>query len=212
MIISIKLVIMAVFYIVFKVIVYHDAVETYRWFGMLAEREALHMQIFVMDSLFNLQQIMFIQTFFFVMYLFVIHKPITTPTFILRCQPHYFRKLGLIGLKRAGSYSIFVIIVSTLIPIIYGSPIEFNMGYFVASLQFFLIIWTMFLIYVTLLLVIKQEVLSMVGIGIINFVISLATLATWSDFVQMVVLNLYIVLGMGLMGFIYFKCKKGEFI
>ena len=207
-----KLIILAGVYIVFMLTVFRSAVEASRWVGILEVGEPLPIQIFVSNSLFNMQQFMFVQTFFFVMYLFLTHKPITSPQFILRCRPHYFRKLLLLGMKRAGGYSLFAILVSTITPMLCGAPFVLDLWYFSHSLRFFLLVFVMFLIYLTLLFVVKQATFSVIGLGVLNFIISAATLATWNVELETAVLNYYLAFGIGLIGFIYLKCKKGEFI
>ena len=208
---KLKLTILAIIYLVFRISVFRDAVAEYLWRGYLTEGEPLHLLVFI-EGTFSMQQTLFTHTFFFVLYLFVTHKPVVTPQFILRCHPGYFRELLLLGAKKVGCYAGFVVAVNSLIPIIYGSLIEINVLYFALVIRFFLTVYVMYLIYMVLLFMIKRSIFSIVGVAIVNLIVVAATLATWNEELQIVIMNVYLFMGLMLLIFMGVKCRKGDFL
>lgn len=123
---------------------------------------------FLENSLFRIQKFFFNINIFFTMYIFIMKKPFTSPTFLIRCQNQFLKYVINYGIRISLLFLIFTLCLHIGIPLLKGTNLVFK-DVITGSISLFIFIFFMYLFYLYVLLRSNKQILSLLSVFVINF-------------------------------------------
>ena len=152
----------------------------YMLFAFMSYNEALNSTKEIQDaflifaqSLSSPQKLFFDVSIFFTIYLFILKKPFTEPMFVSRCKEKYLQYIIFFGVKICIGYLLYTIMLYLGIPIILGAKLSVNTALVLVIIRLFSVIFTLYLIYIIMLIKSNNQTLSIVSGCVLNIVLLL---------------------------------------
>ena len=121
-----------------------------------------------MQSLFRLQKFLYNTSIFFIMYLFIMKLPFTSPMFVSRCREEYPKYVVFYGLKICSIYVIYTILIHIGIPFVFGTSISINSEIVLNAARLFSFILSMYFLYLNIYIKTNHQVLGLLSIFVLN--------------------------------------------
>ena len=125
---------------------------------------------FLYSNLFNLQKYFFDVSAFFMVYLFILKRPFTSPMFVSRCKDSYLNHVILYGVKICGIYIAYTAILFGGVSIIFGLNLIINMDLVRNISNLFSFLFTAYLIYLYLLIKTHKQMFSLLAGFSVNYI------------------------------------------
>ena len=95
-------------------------------------------------------------------------KPFTSPTFFTRCQNKFMKYVINYGIKTSLLFFIYTLCLHIGIPILKGTSLVFK-DVITGSISLFIFLFSMYLLYIFILLRTKKQIFSLLSVFVINF-------------------------------------------
>lgn len=129
--------------------------------------------LFLDESLFMIQKLLFSINIFFVAYIYILKLPITSKIFIIRCKDYYVSCLVEYGLKISGIFVLYIVFVPISILFILHNDIIITIPLIINIIKLFIFSFYMFFLYIWLTLVSGNQILGVMGVFTLNLILLL---------------------------------------
>lgn len=177
------------------------------------------LQVFLWGNLFRVEAYYLDAVFFFMSYLYVVKKPFHSVLFMARCKEFYLWHMILFGLKVSLFYIVYTAVLFLSIPFLKDVPMIYDGLLFFNFFNLFAHIFSMYLLYVFVLLLSGKQMLSLLTSLAINVnMSSIYWTIRYTDNpillrgIQHVVLNYYAVIALLLLGIVVVVFRRRDFL